>query len=52
MALLKVEPVVLEGRFVRLEPTTLDHAADLALAAAALELLPAGCAGGLLAPFL
>ena len=31
--MLKVEPVALEGRFVRLEPTTLDHAADLARAA-------------------
>jgi RimJ/RimL family protein N-acetyltransferase len=33
MALLKVEPVALEGRYVRLEPATLDHAGALAEAA-------------------
>jgi RimJ/RimL family protein N-acetyltransferase len=30
MALLRVEPVVLEGRLVRLEPATLEHAAAMA----------------------
>lgn len=37
-ATLKVEPVVLEGEYVRLEPLTLAHAEDLALAAADGEL--------------
>jgi RimJ/RimL family protein N-acetyltransferase len=37
-ATLKVEPVVLEGKFVRLEPLTLAHADDLARAAADGEL--------------
>ena len=37
-ATLKVEPVVLEGRHVRLEPLTLAHAGDLARAAADGEL--------------
>lgn len=37
-ATLKVEPVVLEGKQVRLEPLTLAHAEDLALAAADGEL--------------
>ena len=37
-AMLKVEPVVLEGKHVRLEPLTLAHAEDLARAAADGEL--------------